>query len=153
MSLNLAGNNQVNFNGLIKGKGFKPHKTEVKDDAILLSQMTNNLRRVGIDRAPGVVDSDGSLVIQPGLNVKHNKKGDTITFVVGDTPKAEYIFKKSEKGETYPAMDQDYQTIFADAVKYIDKTIQKAKQKSSILADVDLSKARDIFSAVHKSIY
>jgi hypothetical protein len=142
------------FNGKISGKGIKPLKTPLYKDDILLSQMTNNLRRVGIDVKPGVVNTDGSLVIQPGLSVKHDKAGKKITFMVeaGDKGLVKYEIGKNEKGETLSNMP-DHKTVFEDAIKFIDRTIQKAKEANNILAKADLQDVDSVYSAIHRKTY
>jgi hypothetical protein len=153
MNINPERNVSLSFNGKIQGKGIKPQKTPLYKDDIALSQLTNNLRRVGIDRAPGVVFQDGSLLVSPGLRVKHNKKGDKITFVVGEgnNIKMTYEIKKNEKGETLSNMPP-HKTVFEEAVKFIDKTILKAIEKNNILKDTNLESVEDIYSKIHRAI-
>lgn len=142
------------FGGTVKIKGEKPLEVPLYKDDIALSQMTNNLMRVGIDRAPGIVDSNGALHLQPGLLVSHNKKGDIVTFTIGpaDKPVAEYVMRKSDKGETLPNME-DHVTIFEKAVKYIDKTIAIAREKSNFLAGVDPKSEDKVYSAIHRHTF
>ncbi|MEW5819747.1 MAG: hypothetical protein AB1782_06115 [Cyanobacteriota bacterium] len=153
MGLHLNNGALPGFNGTIKVTGGKELKTKTFDDGILLSQLTNNLRRVGIDTRPPVVTMDEGIVVQPGLIVRHNKDGDTITFSVesGSNKKADYIISR-DPGEK-PTKLGDPKALFDDAAKYIQKVIDKAHTKYDILSGVDVNDPKEIFSAIHRKTF
>lgn len=143
----------TSFKGLIKVGDNEPLKTKGFSDDVLLSQLTNNLRRVGIDRSPGSVTMDNGLVIQPGYVVRHNADGDTITLSVETGPEkiAEYVIKKDQKSESPEILD--HATVFASAIEYIDKVIAKAKNKNNFLNGVDVQNVEKVFDAFHRKTY
>lgn len=143
----------MSFKGLIKVGDNEPLKTKGFSDDVLLSQLTNNLRRVGIDRRPGSVTMDNGLVIQPGYVVRHNAQGDTITLSVETGPQkhAEYVINRNEKSENPEIMD--HVKVFDAAVEFIDKVIAKAKEKNNFLTGVNVKSVEDVFDAFHRKTY
>ena len=142
------------FQGKISGKNIKPLKTDIVKDDILLSQLTNNMRRVNVDNLRVCADSDGSLNVQPGLKVKHNKSGNKITFMIdaGENGMIKYEIKKDQTGKTLPNMEPHKQ-IFEDCVKFIDKTIEIAKKRGAMLKDVDIKDVDAVYRAIHRKTF
>ncbi|MGD9581830.1 MAG: hypothetical protein AB7V50_10690 [Vampirovibrionia bacterium] len=141
------------FKGLIKVGDNEPLKTKGFSDDVLLMQLTNNLRRVGIDRQAGSVTMDNGLIIQPGYVVRHNDQGDTITLSVETGPDkiAEYVI--TNKVDPDLPDELEHKSVFAAAIEFIDKTIAKAKAKNNFLAGVDVKNVQDVFDAFHRKTY